>query len=102
MMKRFAILGVMILVLGSALPGAALSSPPDNPNCWGVVTSQRATTYGDVGEHASDPGADLTPDRPGRAGLGNSPFGHVSNLGTFLSGLDDFVGQDPEGATSCP
>jgi hypothetical protein len=87
-MKRLVILSVVVLVLGSALPSVALSAPPPSPNCWGVVTSQRATTEGDIGEHASDPGADLTPDRPGRAGLGNSPFGHVSNLGSFLATID--------------
>jgi hypothetical protein len=102
MMKRFVILSVIVLVLGSALPNVALAAPPadpgrpENPNCWGVVTGQRATTEGDIGEHARDPGADLTPDRPGRAGLGNSPFGHVSNLGSFLAGID---GID---ATDCP
>jgi hypothetical protein len=103
-MKRFAILSVMVLVLGSALPSAALASPrpepgqPNNPNCWGVVTSQRASTEHDVGEHASNPPFDTTPDRPGRAGLGNPPPGinHVSELGSFLATIDGLP------ATQCP
>jgi len=70
-------------------PTVALAGSPDNPNCWGVVTSQRASTQHDVGEHAS---SQAVP----RSGLGNNPFGHVSDLGSFLAGID---GID---ATNCP
>ena len=45
----------------------------DNPSGWGKLTSSAASTDGKTfGEHASSPPAvDLTPDRPGRAGIGN-------------------------------
>lgn len=45
----------------------------DNPSGWGKLTSGAATTDGKTfGEHASSPPpVDLTPDRPGRAGIGN-------------------------------
>ena len=45
----------------------------NNPSEWGKLTSGAATTDGKAfGEQASSPPAvDLTPDRPGRAGVGN-------------------------------
>jgi hypothetical protein len=62
-------------------------------NCWGVVTSQRASTVHDIGAHAS---SQSTP----RLGLGNAArlfgFDHVSELGSFLASVD---GLD---ATHCP
>jgi len=70
-------------------PAAALAESPDNPSCWGAVTSQRASTLHDVGAHAS---SEAVP----RSGLGNNPFGHVSDLGSFLAVID---GID---ATNCP
>jgi hypothetical protein len=50
-----------------------LAAPPDNPNCWGQASSEFAQSEpGALGEHASSPPPlDLTPDRPGRAGIGN-------------------------------
>ena len=86
-----------LLTAGFTTP--ALAGKPANPNCWGVVTSQRATTVGDIGEHAS------SQDEP-RLGLGNVARlfvelgflieGHVSDLGTFLAEIDGIA------ATECP
>lgn len=57
------------------VPGNVLAANPntDNPSGWGKLTSSAASTDGKTfGEHASSPPAvDLTPDRPGRAGIGN-------------------------------
>jgi hypothetical protein len=65
----------------------------DGRNCWGTVTSQRASTVHDVGEHSS------SQSEP-RLGLGNVArlfgFEHVSDLGSFLASVD---GLD---ATQCP
>lgn len=65
----------------------------DGRNCWGTVTSQRASTAHDVGEHSS------SQSEP-RLGLGNVArlfgFEHVSDLGSFLASVD---GMD---ATQCP
>ena len=62
-------------------------------NCWGVVTSQRASTFHDVGEHSS------SQSEP-RLGLGNMArlfdFDHVSELGSFLASVDELD------ATQCP
>ena len=62
-------------------------------NCWGVVTSQRASTYHDLGEHSS------SQSEP-RLGLGNVArlfgFDHVSELGSFLASVDGLE------ATQCP
>jgi hypothetical protein len=79
-----------VLLLGSLTPGVANADSPPNPNCWGVVTSQLAgSSTGAVGEHASDPPPPPEPlDRPGRGGIANSPFGHPSNLGSFLATID--------------
>ena len=91
-----------ILIASAALAMAAVApaaaAAPANPNCWGVVSAQRATTLHDIGEHAS---AQSTP----RLGLGNTArllfeIGltagpHVSDLGSGLATLDGI----PE--TSC-
>jgi opacity protein-like surface antigen len=91
-----------ILLAGAALAalaaGPVAAAAPANPSCWGVVSAQRATSTGDIGEHAS---AQSTP----RLGLGNTArllhdLGltggpHVSDLGSTLAELD---GID---ATSC-
>ena len=84
------------LLLAALVPaGAALADPPDNPNCWGAVTSQRASTEHDLGAHSS------AQDEP-RLGLGNvartilGDDAHVSDLGSALAELDDL----PQ--TSCP
>lgn len=73
---------------------AASADPPTNPNCFGVVSSQRAVAHHDIGEHAS------SQEEP-RLGLGNvtreilGEDAHVSDFGTFLGVID---GDD---ATSC-
>jgi hypothetical protein len=97
-MKRLLVSAVVAAALAT-VPTSALAGAPAHPSCWGVVTSQRATTEGDIGEHAS------SQDSP-RAGLGNvarllydlgiSSGPHVSDLGSALATLD---GLD---ATSCP
>ena len=52
---------------------AALADQPTSPNCWGAATAAFAQSApGALGEHASSPPPlDLTPNRPGRAGIGN-------------------------------
>lgn len=72
-----------------AFSGPSTFAAPTNPNCWGVVVSQRASTLHDIGAHAS---SQATP----HAGLGNvarelsSVTGgtHVSDLGSFLASVD--------------
>jgi hypothetical protein len=103
-LARLTLIVVSLFIAGTVLSGSVLAGPrldpgkPDNPHCWGAVTSQRASTEHDVGEHASNPPFDTTPDRPGRAGLGNPPEGidHVSDLGTLLATIDGLE------STHCP
>jgi len=90
-----------IVVLALALSTVALTAPaasadpPDNPNCLGVVTSQRAVAHHDIGEHAS------SQEEP-RLGLGNvtrlllGDDAHIGDLGSLLGEIDG----DP--ATTCP
>jgi hypothetical protein len=97
-MKRLLISSAVAMALVT-IPASALAEAPAHANCWGVVTSQRAVSVGDIGEHAS---AQETP----RAGLGNvaralfdlgiSSGPHVSDLGSALATLDDLD------STSCP
>ena len=97
-MRRHLAILITALTLAAVSVGSAAAAQPSNPNCWGVVSAQRATTVGDVGEHAS---AQSTP----RLGLGNtarllfelglSGGEHVSDLGSALATLDTI----PE--TSC-
>jgi hypothetical protein len=89
---RLFIVGALLAV-ALAVPQAAFAAPSDSADCWGKVTSQRASTAHDVGEHAS------AQEEP-RMGLGNTArffgFGSVGELGSFLASID---GND---ATSCP
>jgi hypothetical protein len=90
---RLLIVGALLAV-ALAVPQVALAAPPDGANCWGKVTSQRASsTAHDVGEHAS------AQEEP-RMGLGNTArffgFESVGELGSFLASVDGIV------ATSCP
>lgn len=82
------ILALMLLVV-TFVPAFA----DDGRNCWGTVTSQRASTVHDVGEHSS------SQSEP-RLGLGNVArlfgFEHVSELGSFLASVDELD------ATQCP
>ena len=83
----------LIAVLLTAPPAAG--DPPDDANCLGVVTSQRAVANHDIGEHAS------SQEEP-RLGLGNvaeevlGDGTHVGEFGAFLGEIDG----DP--ATHCP
>jgi hypothetical protein len=83
----------LIAVL-TAAPALA-DGPPENANCLGVVTSQRAVANHDLGEHAS------SQEEP-RLGLGNvaeevlGDGTHVGEFGAFLGEIDG----DP--ATHCP
>ncbi|HSL66994.1 MAG TPA: hypothetical protein VK977_02410 [Actinomycetota bacterium] len=96
-MKRLVpILVAVVLVL---VPATAFAGSPANPSCWGAVTSQRAVSEGDLGQHSS------SQDTP-RLGLGNvarllfdlgvSTGPHVSDLGTALASIDGLE------STSCP
>jgi hypothetical protein len=95
-MRRSAVVlaaGGLAGILG-AQPAAA-ADPPDNSNCLGVVTAQRAVAHHDIGDHAS------SQDEP-RLGLGNvarlllGNDAHVGDLGALLAVID---GDD---ATHCP
>jgi hypothetical protein len=81
-------LALMLMVVSAAPAFAAGGS-----NCWGVVTSQRASTFHDIGQHSS------SQSEP-RLGLGNVArlfgFDSVGELGSFLASVD---GED---ATHCP
>src|SRR2546425_11769030 len=70
---------------------AAANGGPANPNCWGGVTSQRATTEHDIGQHASS----QDEPRPGLANVGRLLYElglthgpHCSDPGGFLAGND--------------
>jgi hypothetical protein len=80
----------LVLVAVTVVPVFAASGPS---SCWGTVTSQRASTFHDVGEHAS---SQSTP----RLGLGNVArllgFNSVGELGQFLASVDNLD------ATHCP
>jgi hypothetical protein len=81
------------LLLAAATVGIALALAPGagaertNASCWGTVTSQRASTLHDIGEHAS------SQSEP-RAGLGN--LGFPGDVGAFLASIDELD------ATHCP
>ena len=88
---------VLTLALSAVVVAAPAASadPLDNPECLGVVTSQRAVAHHDIGEHAS------SQEEP-RLGLGNvtrlllGDDAHIGDLGSLLGEIDG----DP--ATSCP
>src|SRR4029078_4276871 len=79
------------------VPGNVLAANPntDNPSGWGKLTSGAAPTDGKgLGEHASSPPAvDLTPDRPGRAGIGN--------INPILTGADSSKHPSELGQSLC-
>jgi hypothetical protein len=97
-MKRMTL--VFAIVLSLAAPTVAFAGGgPDNPKCWGVVTSQRAVSEGDIGEHSA---AQEVP----RMGLGNfarflfeaglTEGPHISDTGSVAAELDELE------STSCP
>jgi hypothetical protein len=67
----FTIAATLSVGTGSVAFGANPNT--DNPSGWGKLTSGAATTDGQAfGDHSSSPPpVDLTPDRDGRAGIGN-------------------------------
>jgi hypothetical protein len=95
-MRRSTIVLILLAPFaGIVTAPAASADPPDNPNCLGVVTAQRAVAHHDIGEHAS------SQDEP-RLGLGNvtrvllGDEAHIGDLGSLLGVIDE----DP--ATNCP
>ena len=90
--KRIMIQSLLLAtVLLAASFGPAFAD--DGRNCWGVVTSQRASTVHDVGAHSSS-------QTEPRLGLGNVArlfgFDSVGQLGSFLASVDELD------ATHCP
>ena len=90
--KRIIVHSLILALMMLALTvGPAFAD--DGRNCWGTVTSQRASTVHDIGEHSS------SQSEP-RLGLGNVArlfgFEHVSDLGSFLASVDGLE------ATQCP
>jgi hypothetical protein len=84
MMRRALFAAVAVVTLALA---PAAGAQRENASCWGTVTSQRATTVHDIGEHAS------SQSEP-RAGLGN--LGFPGDVGAFLASIDELD------ATHCP
>lgn len=86
---------VLAIVPAGAVAAGAAGNAPENANCLGVVTSQRAVAHHDLGEHASEQ------EEP-RQGIGNitreilGEDAHVGDFGAFLGEID---GDD---ATQCP
>jgi hypothetical protein len=91
---RRLVLAAVVAVLALATLATPASADSGTNSCWGVVTSQRASTAHDNGEHAS------TFAGAPRLGLGNVArlfgFDSVGELGSFLATLDG------DAATSCP
>lgn len=94
-MRRSIIVSALAASAGLAAAPAASADAPDNANCFGVVSAQRAVAHHDIGEHAS------SQEEP-RLGLGNvtrlilGEDAHIGDFGAFLGEID---GDD---ATSCP
>lgn len=82
------------LAIALTVPAATFAA--DNSNCWGVVTSQFASIYREMGEHAS-----FFAGEP-RLGLGNVArivLGDDATLGDLGQALGDADGLS---GTSCP
>ena len=94
-MRRWTVALPLALFAGIVTAPAAFADSPDDPNCLGVVTEQRAVANHDIGEHAS------SQEEP-RLGLGNvtrlllGDDAHIGDLGSLLGVIDE----DP--ATNCP
>ena len=96
---RKIIVGGLVVVTLALSSGVASADTPANPECWGIVVSQRATVYGDLGEHSSS-------QTEPRMGLGNfarflyelglTAGPHISDAGTVAAALDELD------ATQCP
>jgi hypothetical protein len=90
---RLVVLVGAVLGFGVFAPVGAADQPA-NPECWGVVTSQRASTEHDVGTHSS------SQNEP-RLGIGNvadlfTGSSQPGELGSVLASLDELD------ATHCP
>src|SRR5215217_898040 len=46
----FAAIAAMVPMMSTT----AFAEEPVNPDCWGGLTTERATTEGDIGEHSSE------------------------------------------------
>jgi hypothetical protein len=94
-MRRLTVALILLPFAGIGTAPAAFAATPENPDCLGVVTAQRAEANHDIGEHAS------AQDEP-RLGLGNvtrlllGDDAHIGDLGSLLGVIDE----DP--ATNCP
>jgi hypothetical protein len=90
------VVGLLLVLL---VASTAMGASPANPECWGVVTAQRAEALHDIGTHSS------SQDTP-RMGLGNfarflfdlglTAGTHISDTATVAAAIDGI----PE--TSCP
>jgi hypothetical protein len=94
-MRKSTIALTLALSAGIVTAPAASANTPENPECLGVVTAQRAVANHDIGDHAS------SQEEP-RLGLGNvtrlvlGEDAHIGDFGSFLGEIDE----DP--ATNCP
>ena len=94
-MRKSTIALTLSLSAGIVTAPAASANTPENPECLGVVTAQRAVANHDIGDHAS------SQEEP-RLGLGNvtrlvlGDDAHIGDFGSFLGEIDG----DP--ATNCP
>jgi hypothetical protein len=94
-MRKSTIALTLALSAGIVTAPAASADTPENPECLGVVTAQRAVANHDIGDHAS------SQEEP-RLGLGNvtrlvlGDDAHIGDFGSFLGEIDG----DP--ATNCP
>jgi hypothetical protein len=94
-MRTSTIALTLALSAGIVTAPAASANTPENPECLGVVTAQRAVANHDIGDHAS------SQEEP-RLGLGNvtrlvlGDDAHIGDFGSFLGEIDG----DP--ATNCP
>lgn len=95
MPRRITVVSALVAAVGVVAARGAEAAMPDNANCWGVVTSQRAVAAGDIGTHAA------AQDEP-RSGLGNvaravlGEDASVGDLGAALGNLDELS------ETHCP
>jgi hypothetical protein len=94
-MRKPALAAAIALLAGVAAAPTAAAQSPENANCFGVVSSQRAVAHHDIGQHASEQ------EEP-RLGLGNVTrliLGEDAKMGDFGMFLGEIDG-DP--LTSCP
>jgi hypothetical protein len=92
MRTRVVTVAMLAMMLVGGLAPAALAVPDsagkaNGEECWGIVSAQRASTQGGLGDHSSE-------QSEPRAGLGNlrGVFGYDSMgaFGSFLAGEDTF------------